>query len=202
MVRRMKIPEFYKQTTPYTCGAASLLMVLNNLNENIKLTRENEITIWKDATFRVIECTSNIGLAYAALKRGFKAKVLQEYHLPKVFSRQHDLYVNNEMKKIYLEQLKNAKKLGLEIEYGDFDLDRMLEFTKKSIYPIVLISSGTILHFVILCGYEHKPAYNLTPEINEVILLDPTVGLRRSDKDWFAEDFDIYEGKTCICVQK
>ena len=41
---------FYKQTTEFTCGPSSLMMAMKSVDPKKKLTRTEEIQIWREAT--------------------------------------------------------------------------------------------------------------------------------------------------------
>jgi hypothetical protein len=65
---------FFRQHWDYTCGPASLMMALHHLDDTMRLDRDLEIDIWREATFVAVRGTSRYGLAYAAAVRGFSAR--------------------------------------------------------------------------------------------------------------------------------
>lgn len=77
---------WYRQTTDFTCGPASLLMAMSRLAPARPLTQEEELDIWREAT--TIFMTSGhggchpVGLALAAQQRGFHAAVYLNSHKP------------------------------------------------------------------------------------------------------------------------
>ncbi|MBF6057515.1 GNAT family N-acetyltransferase/peptidase C39 family protein [Thiomicrorhabdus heinhorstiae] len=70
---------YYQQTTEFTCGPASLMMALKELQTDYQLTPSLELALWREAT--TIFMTSGHGgcsphgLALSAWKRGFAVKL-------------------------------------------------------------------------------------------------------------------------------
>ena len=68
-------PPMYRQSYGYSCGPASLLMVMGAIDKDLELNEPLEVAVWEDANLVESRATSSYGLALAALRRGFKAKV-------------------------------------------------------------------------------------------------------------------------------
>ncbi len=70
---------WYRQTTEFTCGPASLLMAMSSLEPEREMIQDEELDIWREAT--TIFMTSGhggshpVGLGLAARSRGFKVEV-------------------------------------------------------------------------------------------------------------------------------
>ena len=76
-VSRAKAGVFYRQTTPFSCGPAALMMAMHSLDPNsCELSRRTEMQLWREAT--TIFMTSGHGgcspegLALSAWQRGFE----------------------------------------------------------------------------------------------------------------------------------
>ena len=71
--------HWLRQTTPFTCGPAALMMAMHGINRAYQPSREEEINLWREAT--TIYMTSGhggchpIGLALAAKRRQFSVEV-------------------------------------------------------------------------------------------------------------------------------
>ncbi len=69
----------YIQTTPFTCGAACLLMAFSTLNKDFEPNRKEELQLWREATTIFMAAghggCSGHGLALAAKKRGFNVEL-------------------------------------------------------------------------------------------------------------------------------
>ncbi|MBQ0760570.1 MAG: GNAT family N-acetyltransferase/peptidase C39 family protein [Zhongshania sp.] len=72
-------PVYYRQTTEFTCGPAALMMAMRNIDSNYPISRREELQIWREATTIFMTTghggSSPHGLALAALKRGFEARL-------------------------------------------------------------------------------------------------------------------------------
>lgn len=72
----LNAPKYYRQTTEFTCGPASLMMAMHALRPTTPMDRRNELQLWREAT--TIFMTSGHGgcspqgLALAALRRHFQ----------------------------------------------------------------------------------------------------------------------------------
>jgi ribosomal protein S18 acetylase RimI-like enzyme len=87
MQKRIRFPSdqnllpvpWYRQTTPFTCGPAALLMAMASLSPERPLLQEEELNIWREAT--TIFMTSGhggchpLGLALAAAQRNYHPEV-------------------------------------------------------------------------------------------------------------------------------
>ncbi|EEY44775.1 GNAT family N-acetyltransferase/peptidase C39 family protein [Vibrio mimicus] len=69
----------YVQTTPFTCGAACLLMSFSCLDENFEPSRTQEMQLWREATTIFMAAghggCSGQGLALAAARRGYHVEL-------------------------------------------------------------------------------------------------------------------------------
>lgn len=69
----------YVQTTPFTCGAASLLMAFAHFDKSQPLTRSAELQLWREATTIFMASghggCSGHGLALAAARRGYHVEL-------------------------------------------------------------------------------------------------------------------------------
>jgi ABC-type bacteriocin/lantibiotic exporter with double-glycine peptidase domain len=137
-------PPMYQQSYGYSCGPASLLMVLGAIDKNLKLTESLEVDVWEDANLVESRATSSYGLALAALRRGFKAKVYADGdgigftrrlkdHFPQIdVSRMDDLFQRTKNK---------ARKFGVEEILRTATIEDIREELKIGAHPIVLIST-------------------------------------------------------------
>lgn len=66
---------FYEQTTPFSCGPASLMMAMHHLDPEYRMTRREELNIWRESTTIFMTAghggCSPQGLALSAWRRGF-----------------------------------------------------------------------------------------------------------------------------------
>ena len=74
-----RTPYYYRQTTGFTCGPASLMMAMRDVSPDSPFSRREELQIWREATSIYMGsghggCTPQ-GLMLAALRRGFEARL-------------------------------------------------------------------------------------------------------------------------------
>jgi ribosomal protein S18 acetylase RimI-like enzyme len=74
----------YIQTTPFTCGAACLIMSFSSLSKTYQPSRSEELQLWREATTIFMASghggCSGQGLALAAAKRGFHVELWSQSH--------------------------------------------------------------------------------------------------------------------------
>ncbi len=72
---RRSVP-FYPQSLDFSCGPACVLMAMAAHDPATPLTRGHEIDVWREASLVEIGATSRYGLALAATRRGFRARII------------------------------------------------------------------------------------------------------------------------------
>lgn len=160
--------HWLKQTTPFTCGPAALMMVMHGLNRDYQPSQEEEINIWREAT--TIFMTSGhggchpIGLALAAKRRGFAVEVW--------INKKEALFVGgvrNEEKKQVIELVDNCFKReamtqAIEIHYTDITQNELIGAFKDGAIPLILISTYQMdrkkaPHWVVMSGFDEYCLY-------------------------------------------
>lgn len=163
---------WYRQTTEFTCGPASLMMAMASLQKGFELTQEHELDIWRTAT--TIFMTSGhggchpVGLALAAHDYGYATEVY--------INQCETLFldgVRTEKKKIVMttvdNQFKNkANERGIPVHYEELSQTQIAELLAAGCAIVILISSYSFdgkkaPHWVMLvgvddlCFYFHDP---------------------------------------------
>lgn len=72
---RRDVP-FYAQSLDFSCGPACVLMAMAAHDATVALSRGHEIDVWREANLVEIGATSHYGLALAAIRRGFRARLI------------------------------------------------------------------------------------------------------------------------------
>jgi predicted double-glycine peptidase len=70
-----RVPH-YEQQYEFTCGPASLMMVFRHFDKKFKFDKKLETDIWRESSLAPLPPTSRYGLAFSALKRGFRVEIL------------------------------------------------------------------------------------------------------------------------------
>jgi predicted double-glycine peptidase len=174
-ISRMMVedPPLYKQSFGYSCGPASLLMVLGSLDSGLKLDMDTEVSVWEDANLVESRATSAHGLALAALKRGFAARVYADSdgigftrrlkkHFPSIDVER--------MNTLFEDTRRKALELGLGEIRTEITIDTIADEIDKGIRPIVLISTRlmgeliAIPHWVVVTGIDDRSVTIQNPE--------------------------------------
>jgi len=181
--------QFYQQTTPYTSGASSLLMVLNHFNQKFKLIRRNEFDIWHRSAVLPTKSSSIYALAKIATQNKIKTKV--------VVGNPNYKFPNYRFKGYKLEEVKQAEytskiyrgaaiKAGVEIQEDDFSLADAKEQIKTGKLVMLRLDVGDISE------QEHEVKYVLISAINKKKweIHDPSNGILNIDEIEIKKAFD------------
>jgi len=160
--------HWLRQTTPFTCGPAALMMAMHGLNRAYLPSKEEEIDLWREAT--TIFMTSGhggchpIGLALAAKRRQFTVEVWMNQTGPLFIDG-----VRNDEKKQVVELVDNSFKRqaieqGIRIHYGEITQDELINAFKAGAIPLILISTylmdrKKVPHWVVMSGFDDDCLY-------------------------------------------
>lgn len=162
-----------RQTTPFTCGPAALMMAMHGLDPRYQPSREEEINLWREAT--TIFMTSGhggchpVGLALAGRQRGFtvEAWINQSGPLFVDSVRQPD-------KKQVVELVDNffkreAEQQGVAVHYGNVTQNELIAAFESGAIPLILISTYAMdrkkaPHWVVMSGYDNDCLYMHDPD--------------------------------------
>ncbi|PYF83181.1 ribosomal protein S18 acetylase RimI-like enzyme [Marinomonas alcarazii] len=164
------------QGTPFTCGPASLQMVLSSMHPEYQATPEDELEIWREAT--TIFMTSGhggchpMGLGLAAKKRGLSADVW--------LSEEGPLFVDsvrNELKKEVITRVhqsfaKQCENAGVPLHYSAMPLEQLIEAFDSGALAIILISTFRMdgkksPHWVVMSGYDEHCILVHDPDLDD-----------------------------------
>lgn len=204
---------WYRQTTEFTCGPASLMMSMLALDNTQQIDRSEEMQIWREAT--TIFMTSGhggchpLGLALAAERRG--------YHAEAWISRKGPLFVDgvrSEKKKHILELVhtdfvRQAKTQHIPVHYREITQQQLTRELKKGGIPIVLISTWQldgrrVPHWVVLSAFDDNFFYLHDPDPEEGLQTDldcQYLPITRSDFDRMAR-FGRDRLRTAVIISK
>ncbi|MFW3145575.1 MAG: peptidase C39 family protein [Thermoplasmatota archaeon] len=187
----------YKQSFGYSCGPASLLMVMGAMDENTALGLGTEVSIWEDANLGESRATSSYGLALAALRRGFKVKVRasgEEIGFTKRLKDHFPAIDAERMERLYETKKEEARRLGVLEERGTTTTAGIREDLDRGFFPIVLISTRLmreivpIPHWVVVVEMDSKKVKIANPE---------TAGIESYSMRRFSKHLG-FDGYTCM----
>jgi ribosomal protein S18 acetylase RimI-like enzyme len=181
-IRRYREPlehrpvHWMRQTTPFTCGPASLMMAMHGLNKTYLPSQEEELNLWREAT--TIFMTSGhggchpVGLALAAKRRHFNVEVWISQTGPLFIDG-----VRSEEKKQVVELVDNgfkreAEEQSVKIHYANITQNDLIEAFNAGAIPLVLISTFRMdrkkaPHWVVMSGSDEDCLYMHDPDPEE-----------------------------------
>lgn len=165
----------YSQTTDFTCGPASLMMVMKTLRPSINLNRSLELQLWREAT--TIFMTSGHGgcspqgLALSGANRGFATTLMiNSAEVPFINS------VRSEEKKSVVELVHHdfqhaIEKSDITVIEGIVDVATLRSRLEQGALAVVLISSYRLNqskspHWVVLASISDTFVYFHDPDID------------------------------------
>ncbi len=171
----LSIP-FYAQTTPFTCGAACLVMILSYFDKNIVLSRQLELKLWREATTIFMSAghggCSGHGLALSVAERGFDVELwCQSQSVPFIDS------VRAQEKKeiitlVHDDFVSNLEKLNVKIINSIPCLQFLEECISRGFGILMLISTYRFNgnkepHWIIISGMSEQFFFIHDPYIKD-----------------------------------
>jgi ribosomal protein S18 acetylase RimI-like enzyme len=165
--------HWLRQTTPFTCGPAALMMAMHGINRAYQPSQEEEINLWREAT--TIFMTSGhggchpIGLALAAKRRQFSVEVW--------INKTTTLFIDgvrNEEKKQIVELVdtcfkRQAAEQGITLHFANITQNELIAAFKAGAIPVILISTFLLdrkkaPHWVVMSGFDDDCLYMHDPD--------------------------------------
>lgn len=164
---------FYRQTTDFTCGPASLLMAMGALQPGRPLERREELRLWREAT--TIYMTAGHGgcgphgLALAALRRGFKVTLQVNTRGPLFLDGVRSEEKKEVMRLVHEDFSAEVKQSPIERLYRT-RLD-IAHWVDQGAFPLVLISSFRLTkakgpHWVLVTDCDEDFVYLHDPDVD------------------------------------
>lgn len=163
---------FYRQTMDFTCGAASLLMVLSFFDRAFGMTKDAEIDIWREGTSVLVLGIGRYGLSLPLLKRGYRVNILTNVEGPEFLERIRRRINAQQMKRfreLYRERQERAFRLGLvEERKSQVELSDVSETLSLGGLPVLLSDAGAlgddeVPHWIVITGVENGKIYFNNP---------------------------------------
>ncbi len=184
--------RLYKQTTKYTCAAASLAMIINHFKEDFLLNIDSEFDIWHKTATLPTKGSSIYALALYAHRQGVPLKVVvgeHEYKFPgykfKAYKKKEIEIANFSSQRFY----NKAKEEGVDIEERDIrlaEVKRLLEQGKVLMLRLIVgIVRGTKEN---RRNPHYLPVYSYRE--GKFMVMDPRKGPLEIDESTMKEAFD------------
>jgi predicted double-glycine peptidase len=183
----------YTQTTNFTCASTSLLIVLNYF-QNMELTKENEMKIWKETVNLPTRASSIYALANYAKSQGLNPLVIvgeKEYSYPDYrFNRykKSDIEIATHFENIHYQQAKDNNVIIKEKKVKFNDLQ---EFLKEN-HLILRVNAKHLRN-----SKKNVSNYVLVNKIENgwVDLIDPRQGGITVTEETFKNSFETLNSK-------
>lgn len=170
---RQAIYPWYQQTTPFTCGPASLMMALKHLRQGTGMNQRLELDIWRIAT--TIYMTSGhggchpIGLGLAAIHQGFNARVLISQALPLFVDGVRSAHKKAVIAHVEEDFYRQAQDASMPVDIGTWHLEEIDHALANNRAVLCLISTYAFdkkkaPHWVVITGADSRCFYLHDPD--------------------------------------
>ena len=149
-----------------------MMMVMKFFQPNLRLTRELEFDIWREANLVESYGTSKEGLALAAARRGFEVYTMGG-NLPHSFiDAIKDQIPNLDMgvlEQLYDDTKTKFRSMGLRNQRSPLGLTKLRQILMRSQVPVLLTSTllfrrgEDLPHWVVVTGYGRDGWYVNNP---------------------------------------
>ncbi|WP_421853621.1 peptidase C39 family protein [Marinomonas sp.] len=164
------------QGTPFTCGPASLQMVLSSMHPDYQATPNDELEIWREAT--TIFMTSGhggchpMGLALAAKKRGLSADVWLSEEGPLFVDSVRNELKKNVITRVHESFAQQCEEADVPLHYTAMPLEQLIEAFDEGALAIILISTFRMdgkksPHWVVMSGYDEHCILVHDPDLDD-----------------------------------
>ena len=169
---RLRIP-YHAQTLDFTCGPASLMMVLKYFTPELELDRSLELELWREATLIFMTTgvggTGPFGLALAARRRGFDVRVLSSTERTPFVKSVRSADKQDVIRLVHRDLRDSAHDAGVASATYDFKLDDITSAIQRGLVPIVLISTYRLTgdrepHWVVVTGFDKDSIFIHDPD--------------------------------------
>lgn len=197
MIKGPKVP-YYRQTTDFTCGPSSLMMAMKAINKKLKLNRELEIELWREAT--TVFMTSGHGgcgphgLALAAHRRGFGVELYLNSSAPLFVEGVRSSHKKEIIELVQKDFEKKIKKEKISVFKDEYDWETIRTIFAEGGIPVILISAYRLTeskapHWITLTGMENEFVYFHDPEIghDQMAVDNINVPVRRDEFELMAK---------------
>ncbi|GLT16093.1 acetyltransferase [Vibrio algivorus] len=155
----------YIQTTPFTCGAACLLMAFSTLDKQFELGRKEELQLWREATTIFMAgghggCSGH-GLALAAKKRGFDVELWTQSQSTPFIDSVRDSNKKEVIEIVHQDFCQQAEALGIVPISAPPNTEQIEQWIEQGKCVLLLISTYRFNgykepHWIILSGMNEQ----------------------------------------------
>jgi uncharacterized protein YvpB len=182
-VRKSKIFDIptYAQSEEFTSSAACAMMVLKHLNKNLKMKKDTEFEIWKEAVNGSVWHGSRYGIAYALAKRNASPYIVSNVK-DEGYEKKLAVYegINLGTLSASFNEIKDkVKNMKIKESYGVVTFNTIKKELNKGRIPIVLVDANALNpyldsspHWVVIKGYDKDTVYINDPYSDSTITME------------------------------
>ncbi len=168
---RLDVP-FYRQTLDFTCGAACLVMALSFFDRTFRMSRDEEIDLWREATSVEVLGIGRYGLSLPLLRHGYSVEISTNVEGPEFLARIKKRLGEDRMKtfhELYRERMERAIALGLvENRKEEVKLSDISETLSADGLPVLLSDAGPLgddeaPHWIVVTGIDDESIHFNNP---------------------------------------
>lgn len=175
-----KLPRqvpYLTQTTPFTCGPASLLMALSYFDQPVANPEQQELELWREST--TIYMTSGhggcgpYGLARAAHKRGLDVELWVSQDGPVLLDSVRNAQKREVMRRIQQADISALQQTDVLVHVGDYYATQLEQDLRAGKLVITLISTYQFdqfkaPHWVLVTAIDDEFVYINDPDEDTV----------------------------------
>lgn len=194
--RRVQRPhprtDYYEQSTPFTCGPASLMMAMKRLDPQRAMTRMEELRIWREST--TVYMTSGHGgcsphgLALSAWQRGFDVSLYVTPANTPFIDSVRDPQKKSVIELVHDDYLQQIANSDIKLINAELDLNTLISRLQQGAVAVTLISTWRLNrnkapHWVVIGSADTRHVYisdsdfDRDPWHSETDYIDVPVGL-------------------------
>lgn len=167
---------WYRQTTEFTCGPASLMMAMQALDKKLRPSRRQELRLWREATTVFMTAGHGgchpLGLALAARRRGFQAEVWISRRGPLFMDSVRSAEKKQVIELTHADFLQESKETGIPVHYAEISQDDLTNALERGSIPLIMISTWQLdgkrsPHWVVLAAFDDTFLYLHDPDPEE-----------------------------------
>ncbi len=173
--RGAHFPHYYRQTTGFTCGPASLMMAMRDLDPASPFSRREELQIWREATSIYMGsghggCTPQ-GLMLAALRRKFNATLFISDTAPAFIDSVRSPSKRQLMQLVHDDFMAQLTDYKADIRVNKLDTPALQSLLIENRHVVALISTWALdrqraPHWVYVYRGEENTVYINDPDSN------------------------------------
>ncbi len=168
---------FYAQTTPFTCGPASLMMAMHRLNPaEHPFSRRTEMQLWREATTIFMTAghggCSPEGLALSAWQRGFAVTLYMQCGDIPFIDSVRDVRKKNVIQLVHEDFVERIGETDIELHSTAISPEQFQAHLSEGAALITLISTWRLNrnkapHWVFVTGSDSDCVYLNDPDSDE-----------------------------------